>query len=64
MWMGESFTLQISYEDDSVDTMEYKGEQYLRELMQRCMVQVPGNGLKGMVSSGKVNHYNLNIRPY
>ena len=33
MWMGESFTLQISYEDDSVDTMEYKGEQYLRELM-------------------------------
>nr|POE79094.1 putative disease resistance protein [Quercus suber] len=33
MWMGEGFILQISHEEDSADTMEYKGEQYLRELM-------------------------------
>ena len=39
MWMGEGFIPQISHED-SEDTMEYEGEQYLRELMQRCMVLV------------------------
>ena len=39
MWMAEGFIPQISHED-SEDTMEYEGEQYLRELMQRCMVLV------------------------
>ena len=39
IWMGEGFIPQISHED-SEDTMEYEGEQYLRELMQRCMVLV------------------------
>ena len=38
MWMGEGFISQILHEEDSEDTMEFEGEQYLWELMQRCMV--------------------------
>jgi len=37
MWMEEGF---IWLGEDSEDTMEHEGEQYLRELMQRSMVQV------------------------
>nr|POE52554.1 putative disease resistance rpp8-like protein 2 [Quercus suber] len=37
MWIGEGF---IWLGEDGEDTMEYKGERYLRELMQRSMVQV------------------------
>ena len=37
MWIGEGF---IWLGEDSEDTMEHEGEQYLREIMQRSMVQV------------------------
>ncbi|KAK4562456.1 hypothetical protein RGQ29_005090 [Quercus rubra] len=40
MWMGEGLIQQIWHDEDNEHTLEYEGEQYLRELMQRCMVQV------------------------
>ncbi|KAF2310194.1 hypothetical protein GH714_007151 [Hevea brasiliensis] len=39
MWMAEGFILQSSM-GEGEDTMEDKGEEYLEELISRCMVQV------------------------
>ena len=54
MWMGEGFIPQISHED-SEDTMEYKGEQYLRELMQRCMVLVGEISKLGRIETCRIH---------
>ncbi|XP_030943212.1 putative disease resistance protein At1g50180 [Quercus lobata] len=55
MWMGEGFILQISHEEDSEDTMEYEGEQYLWELMQRCMVQVGEISKLGRIETCRIH---------
>ena len=55
MWMGEGFIPQISNEEDSEDTMEYEGEQYLRELMQRCMVQVGEISKLGRIETCRIH---------
>ncbi|XP_050262435.1 putative disease resistance protein At1g50180 isoform X3 [Quercus robur] len=55
MWMGEGFIPQISHEEDGEDTMEYEGEQYLRELMQRCMVQVGEISKLGRIKTCRIH---------
>ncbi|KAG6729705.1 hypothetical protein I3842_01G043600 [Carya illinoinensis] len=40
MWMAEGFILQMQHTRSYKETLEDVGEQYLQELVQRCMVQV------------------------
>ena len=40
MWMVEGFILQVQHGGDRENLMEDEGERYLRELVQKCMVQV------------------------
>ncbi|KAG2724934.1 hypothetical protein I3760_01G041800 [Carya illinoinensis] len=40
MWMAESLILQMQHIGSNKETLEDVGEQYLKELVQRCMVQV------------------------
>ena len=61
MWMGEGFMLQISHEEDSADTIGYKGEQYLRELMQRCMVQVREISKLGRIKTCRIHEPSHNL---
>ena len=55
MWMGEGFIPQIWHVEDSEDTMEYEGEQYLRELMQRCVVQVGEISKLGRIKTCRIH---------
>nr|XP_023884753.1 putative disease resistance protein At1g50180 [Quercus suber] len=52
MWMGEGF---IQLREDSEDTMEYEGEQYLRELKQRYMVQVGEISKLGRIETYRIH---------
>ncbi|KAG6666629.1 putative disease resistance protein At1g50180 [Carya illinoinensis] len=40
MWMAEGLILQMQHTGSNKETLEDVGEQYLKELVQRCMVQV------------------------
>ncbi|KAK9987900.1 hypothetical protein SO802_028139 [Lithocarpus litseifolius] len=55
MWMGEGFIQQSWHEEDNEHTMEYEGEQYLRELMQRCMVQVGEISKLGRIETCRIH---------
>nr|POE70265.1 putative disease resistance protein [Quercus suber] len=50
--MGEGF---IQLREDSEDTMEYEGEQYLRELKQRYMVQVGEISKLGRIETYRIH---------
>ena len=51
MWKAEGFIPQIQHGGDGEDTMEDEGEQYLQELVYRCMVQVGKIGSLGMIKT-------------
>ena len=51
MWIGEGFLSQIQHGGGREDSMEDLGDQYLRELVQRSMVQVEKRGSLGMIKT-------------
>ena len=55
MWMGEGFIPQTRLGVDCEGTMEYKGERYLRELMQRYMVQVGEISRLGRIKTCRIH---------
>ena len=55
MWMGEGFIFQSLHEEGRENTMEDVGEQYLRELVQRCMVQVGKIGSLGRIKTCRIH---------
>ena len=55
MWMGEGFIPQIRLGVDCEGTMEYEGERYLRELMQRSMIQVGEISRLGSIKTCRIH---------
>ncbi|XP_075659899.1 putative disease resistance protein At1g50180 [Castanea sativa] len=55
MWMGEGFLSQIQHGGGREDSMEDVGERYLRELVQRSMVQVEKMGSLGMIKTFRIH---------
>ena len=55
MWMGEGFIPQIRLGVDCEGTMEYEGERYLRELMQRSMIQVGEISRLGRIKTCRIH---------
>ena len=55
MWKAEGFIPQIQHGGDGEDTMEDEGEQYLQELVQRCMVQVGKIGSLGRIKTCRIH---------
>lgn len=56
MWMGEGFIPQIQLGGNREGTMEYKGEQYLQELVQRGMVQVGKVNSLGRIKTCRIHN--------
>ena len=57
MWKAEGFIPQIQHGGDGEDTMEDEGEQYLQELVYRCMVQVGKIGSLGMIKTCRIHDF-------
>ena len=55
MWIGEGFLSQIQRGGGREDSMEDLGDQYLRELVQRSMVQVEKRGSLGMIKTFRIH---------
>ena len=55
MWLGEGFISRNQHVGDSEDTMENEGERYLRELVQRYMVQVGNIGSFGRIKTCRMH---------
>ena len=57
MWKAEGFIPQIQHGGDGEDTMEDEGEQYLQELVYRCMVQVGKIGSLRMIKTCRIHEF-------
>ncbi|KAK9987895.1 hypothetical protein SO802_028134 [Lithocarpus litseifolius] len=57
MWMGEGFVSEIQHNRGREDTMDDVGHQYLRELVQRCMVLVGKMGSLGRIKSCRMHDF-------
>ncbi|KAK9987893.1 hypothetical protein SO802_028132, partial [Lithocarpus litseifolius] len=55
MWMGEGFISEIHHNRGREYTMDDVGHQYLRELVQRCMVLVGKMGSLGRIKSCRMH---------
>ena len=55
IWMGEGFVSEIQHNRGREDTMDDVGHQYLRELMQRCMVLVGKMGSLGRIKTCRMH---------
>ena len=55
MWIREGFLSQIQHGGGREDSMEDLGDQYLRELVQRSMVQVEKRGSLGMIKTFRIH---------
>ena len=55
MWMVEGFILQVQHGGDRENLMEDEGERYLRELVQKCMVQVGKIGSLGRIKTCRIH---------